>query len=586
MKVDRDESMGAGAHATPRLTFTRADVVALLVLLLALCWAYRSMIGVDWRDHAPILFTAAESGAAVGGFAAEVDQRFVIWLIARGARTWSEAPSRLFQGETCHPTPRSLTLGEPAFTLSLLGAPLWLVSGDPIVTYDGVVVLSTLLSALAMYWLVRDWTRSPPAALSAALLYAFHPLKVSDPVHLYIPDMTWLLLALSFFQRWLERGRWRDVVGLGLAAAGQIGGSLYPLIASAAIGSCFAGFAVFRLGVRRTRVLQWLALAGWVGVTLALVFGPYLAQMEAGGLREMPLQVHLPWRMVFGFEAPAYGWGLLLLAATAAFPRREGATGFDPRPALGLGLVFTLLLATGGNQVEQVEAIGRGEAPPVALPNLFAALASVLPGLSAVRAPAAIGHGGYLVLAALAGLGLAELLRRVPDELRRVVSSASVALAFVIALRPFLPDAPALGSWPMRPPEQALALHEALLASGNDGPILELPGAPRPHPRYGLSILLSAYHHRPTSACHNSFIPAETREAEAVARAIPDEDAVRRARAMGFTTVVLFHDVPRFDTGPLRARLQAASRGRDASLRLLRRNAFMSAYEIGPGDGD
>lgn len=558
----------------------RGEVIGLLVLALAFVWAHRGLIGKDTTDHVPILTVSVDDSRPVGGFAALVDQRFVVWLISRNARTWLDAPTRLFDGEICHPAPNGLALGEPALTHGLLGAPGWLASGDPIFTYDSVVLAVTALAALAMYALVLGWTGTPIAATVAALAYAFHPLKLMDPIHLYIADTAWLVFALFFYRRWLEAGRWRDALCLAGACALQIGGSLYPLLAAGAIGVPFAIWGAWRIGVRRTRPLQWLAVALLVVAAGFAAFAPFLAKVSTGDLAERPFQVFVPWTAMWVGNGPTLGWGLLALASVAFLPLGRRDRSPDPRWSLLVGLLLVLWLATGGNQVALLEAAAAETPPPIAVPNLFAGLSHVLPGLSVVRAPGSIAHGTYLVLALLAGLGTGRVLARLPDRAAEVLGWSLVALTFVYILRPGLPGALPLTTWEFRPPADRLAFFRELEAAGNAGPIVELPSPSRPHPVYGQSILMSAYHHRPTSRCHNSFVPSEALRAEELSSELPAPDAIRALREMGFTTVVLHEDLLDPRAPGLRDEFEQATQSPGSGLRFVLRGDTLSAWAL------
>jgi hypothetical protein len=316
-------------------------------------------------------------------------------------------------------------------------------------------------------------------------------------------------------------------------------------------------------------------LAGLVGLALVSVFVPFLGKAAAGDLAARPAQVYVPWSQLFGLDHRALGWLLIGLAALAFLPLPAGDRRRSLRFALLAGTLLCLALATGGNEVARQYATALSQAPPLALPNLFRALGVVLPGLDVVRLPGNVGHGAYLALSILAGLGVAGALERVPAKLRAPVTLALVAIVFVNTLRPGLPGAVPLATWSQKPTDARLAFFDELEALGNAGPILEVPNPPRPHPRYGLSILLSAYHQRRISGCYNSFLPAETLEAEAEARALPAPDAIEAASDMGFTTLLLYEDAPGADA--LKTRLAAAP---DGELELIHSGAGMTAWAI------
>src|SRR6185503_6284722 len=74
--------------------------------------------------------------------------------------------------------------------------------------------------------------------------------------------------------------------------------------------------------------------------------------------------------------------------------------------------------------------------PPVTVPNLYGALARVLPGLDAVRVPARVDTGYHLGMSLLAGIGAASLLERFPRRApiaTAVLVSAAVLETLVLA---------------------------------------------------------------------------------------------------------------------------------------------------------
>src|SRR5213594_67486 len=82
------------------------------------------------------------------------DQRLVVWTIARNARALLASPMRIFDSEQCHPIRNALAFGEHMLGDGLLGlVPYWL-TGEPILTYNVVLMLTLWLPAVAMYALV------------------------------------------------------------------------------------------------------------------------------------------------------------------------------------------------------------------------------------------------------------------------------------------------------------------------------------------------------------------------------------------------------------------------------------------------
>jgi hypothetical protein len=88
-----------------------------------------------------------------------------------------------------------------------------------------------------MYTLGYAWTKSFGAAFVAGLLFAFHPARISDPVHLNVVGNAWTPLALLLAHRLFQRRRWRDAAGLTFFAGLQMLESFYPLFTLAIIAA-------------------------------------------------------------------------------------------------------------------------------------------------------------------------------------------------------------------------------------------------------------------------------------------------------------------------------------------------------------
>ena len=124
-----------------------------------------------------------------------------------------------------------------------------------------------------------------------------------------------------------------------------------------------------------------------------------------------------------------------------------------------------------------------------------------------------------------------------------MVAVALVVFAWVETLRPA-----SLGLEPrivwdamaIRPNLATLRFFRDLEDRGNSGPILEVPtgfmGAPR-------GVLLSAYHHRRTHQCWNSYRPPGLLEMWALDERLPDREVIRGLGAQGFTTIVVHNRV-------------------------------------------
>jgi hypothetical protein len=542
---------------------------------------------VDLAHFLPVLAagpgTHVRSLRSAGRYAGTItsDHQLVVWEVFRNARALLRSPGRFFEAEQCFPTRRSLALGDPMLAMSVLAIPAWLLGAEPVAAYNTAFLALPLLAALAMFLLVREWTGSAAAATLAGLLFGFHPARHWDPVHPFAYDSSWSVFAILFAGRWLRAGRWRDALALAACASLQLGASFYPFVAGMLVAGPVGLVLLWRERLGRARPVQIAAVAGLVAAFAAWLFAPYLALREAGVLAPRTLQA---------FAAP--GWylpraklfpGVVCIAlALAAFavPARGTAVGRGgPRFALALGGALAVLVAGGPG---------------------WRALAALFPGFDSVRGPETVSRGLHLALAALAGIGCARGLARLPP--RAVCPGAGAILAAALAevlwtgaLGPAAVQRFAAAR--IAPDAEEVRFYAELARAGDSGPILDVP-----LPRLGDEVfwpgtapwvLLSAYHGRPTSACLSSYLP-DTQRLEALVKRLPSPHAVRELAALGFATVVHHHhdltdfeSRPRGDSRRARIALELRSFEREAArpggtLRPIHSTPRLSAWALSP----
>jgi hypothetical protein len=564
-------------------------VFVLLTLVL-----FRGLLGHDPTRFVPanVVAEARDSrGEADWDSLAETDLRFVVWLVTRNAWTLSHRPARLFDAEQCYPAQNSLAFGESGIALGLLATPLRLVLRDPIATFNATLVAMTLIAALAMFLLVREWTGVPAAAIVAAILYAFHFLKTGDIVHILIWDTSWTVFALLFALRLFAHGRWSDAILLALAIALQVAGSIYTLLAALVIGLPFAIWLIVRYGMSHVQPAQLGLVAGSLVLSGLLFLGPYFQLSADDGLGAAPYKVFLSLAYVLPGGVGFSGWCVLLLCVAAlAFGRPvvRARIGADPRwVLLGSAIaIFCIAVVGEGGPGQPTVGVVRGDAPPEGFPNLYFALSRFVPALEVVRGPGAMYSGVHLLLCVLAGLGAAVVLRYVP---RRYFVPTAVGLALLASVDTFRPRL--LGLEPridyslvdVSPDPEALALFAALDDAGNDGPLLEYPVNSLNLYKASTGLLLTSYHHRPTSYCYNSHRPQALAVVESLATALPEPTALTQLRELGFGTVVVHHRAGELLGDAHRRAFERFAAGEGQNLLTkIAGNAAYTAYGIAP----
>ncbi len=547
---------------------------AVLLLCLSLATLFGPVLSGDLREVVPIV--ARSQGDALPApwrVLAEADQQFVTWGVSRNSYTLIEHPTKLFDTEQCYPAPNALALGEPMITLGLLGVPAYLVSRDPVVTYNLVLIAVVAISALAMYWLVSEWSGSQPAGVVAGLIYAFHPMKVVDVSHPYIDDTVWTVLALIFARRLFARGRWRDALLTASFLSLQLAGSLYPFLAAGLLAIPVFIWLARHYGLGKLRLLPCAVGVAIVLATGLAVYLPYL-ELNASSVVEARAAICQPWAFFLPGRESFPGWFVLaLVLAALGLGKARAVAGIDadPRPALVIGCLLIALMAVSATGLEP--------------PPLYWAISSFLPGLDAVRRPGEQVGGIHLCLSVLAGLGSAAVLRLARPRLAPYLAVALVGVAFLTTLRPAGLGLAGVRYEPLavKPTQASLDFFRKLAELGNEGPLFETPSYRLDFQRRTSRILATAYHRRPTSTCYNSFHPPQQAEFAVLGRQLPDNAAIEKLHDLGFTTIVVHHPLDEPIANVYRRAEWTRAVRRDRLVRELHRTERMTAYEIRVG---
>lgn len=470
----------------------------------------------------------------------QFDQSMVISTITRNAHVLVTEPWNLFGDGQCYPFPKSFTLGEHMFGEGFQMAVPWLLTGDPLLAYNMMLVLTLWIPGLTMFLLAHHFIRHTGSAFVAGLMFQLAPNRIIDGGHPFLHADFWLPLLLLFLHKlFATERRWTAAVGVGLFLALESLETVYVLLACVIVSSVYGIHLLVRYRAQATRALPPLLAAVAFGVTVSgLALGPYFetrATWDVLSGRDtvlFPLASYGPGAPYFvGFIALA----LIVLGLADRFRGRRDISGDDPRIAIAVA-GFVILWAT----VVSIPIPGTG----LRLPGLFVIVYDWVPGLDSVRGLFAVNVGLNVCIALLAGYGVLALAERLPTP--------GVALGLVVVLsvalfgeRYFTPLARVnfgspldLAAWDARPPEEDIEL----IRTASIGPVADVPMSPPSNEfaRMALSrhLLLQSWAPVPSSSCYNSFDTPLASHVFQLSDALPDPGAAEALAAVGFKTVL------------------------------------------------
>jgi hypothetical protein len=397
------------------------------------------------------------------------------------------------------------------------------------------MLLTCVLSAVALYVAVWRWTRRADAAFVAGTLFALAPSQLHVLTHIQVLPIIYLPLVLLAGLEVLAGGGWGWALGLASAL-------LLQALCSAYLGAL--GFTValaillawFLVGERVTRsgLFRFVGAVGVAAIIAAVVYQPYTALQHVGGIPDAPRAVQEAFSASpLASYVPGLGAGgrsyrfLSLSAAILALcglvaSRRvlgavEGAVTVAQVRAAAVAIGATGYVLSLGPTLQLTGDLG------VPLPFR---LVRLVPGLSALRGPARFGTLVVLAASVLAALGLAAIV----DLRRRRWTGAAI---IVVALGVFAVEIAAF-SFPLRPVQAGRnvpPVYRWLADHGGRQPVLELPvgvdsteyGAMFTQSRY---TYFSSYHWSPLLNGYSAYPPDSFFFLMEIARRLPARDAL------------------------------------------------------------
>ena len=448
------------------------------------------------------------------------DPLYKIWIIRAVQHQLVNQPGDFWDANMGYPFEMSLLFSEPLIGTALLHWPIFLVTGNDVLGYNTLFLLSFVTVGAGMALLIRELTGSSGAGVVAGAMAAFSPYRYGHLSHLNLLSYGWLMLSLWMIVRFARTRQLRYAsFGCALLIL-QFHASDTLAVFSLVVVAVFICACIWSYCLQRDRTFL-IGAAAFVVLPVASFFPVIAGRLEMNRIYGFERTMS---ELIRGSAIPAdylsvhphnYLWGGILREAypNPLFP------GLIAIVAAVIGLVLCLRrltpwIATGAVLIvfgvvmslgPQLDAGGR------TIPLPYQLFAEYVPGGDSMRDVARFGVLALLGVHLLAGLGIAALLglarARIPEARWTVVSVTAIVVLTALTLMEYRTETSAESV--DRSPER-LAVYE-WLADQPDGPVLELPadGHWTSLSRSIQPMYYSTWHWHPVIALYGSFVPPE-----------------------------------------------------------------------------
>ena len=253
--------------------------------------------------------------------------------------------ARFFDANIFYPAPLTLAYSEHLLPQALQIFPVYLLTDNPILCYNLLLLSTYVLSGVGGYLLVRELTGSAKAAFLGGLLFALAPYRLPQASHLQVLSSQWMPFALYGFTRYLNSRTRLALAGGATALVAQALSCGYYLLYFVPFAALYILWEIGRRGLwRDVRLWRDLGVAGVLSMAAVLPFVLAYAQLRETTNLTRGVQE------IAGFSADVYSyltayppqrvWGSI----ANAFPRDEGQL-FPGGVMIALGLLAFVLWA-------------------------------------------------------------------------------------------------------------------------------------------------------------------------------------------------------------------------------------------------
>ena len=477
-------------------------------------------IGMTWPLLSPTAHVVPDSD----------DAYFSVWRMAWFAHQLPRDPLHLFDANIFHPTPDTLALSDAMLLVSAIGAPaIW--SGFNFSTVHNLLLGAAFISSMWFgFLLVRDLTRSAPAAWIAALIFGFAPYRLAHIGHLELQWVLWMPLSLWLLHRMVAEPTARRALGLGSAVAAQTLCSIYYGVFLSLYLVVAAAILLALKSAPRRRVITIAPLALLPLLVVILIYGPpYSQSRDRYGPRQLSEIIEYsatprdllrvpPHNRLRGSadsglapdERSLYPGTVAIVLAAAAFVPPVSSTSW-------------MYLALTGVSIDG--ALGMNGV-------VFPVLQRVAPPLTSLRSPARFGALMLLSLAVLAGIGTARIMTARPRITAMLVAVATAGCIIEYWSAPI-----GVRAYRQSPTEA----HLWLSGQPPGTVVLEMP-VPRNDALwlYETAYLIRSIHHwQPLVNGYSGFAPEGYRATLESLQGFPDDRSIERLRELNVRFVLI-----------------------------------------------
>ncbi len=139
------------------------------------------------------------------------DTDLYIWALGWDVHAFLHHPFSIFDANIFYPFKHTLAYSENVLGSAILAAPIIWVTGNPMLAFNLIALLSIPLSAYGAYLLARRLGVSQSGAILCGLIFGFAPPRFLRLDQFHLTTIQWVPFALAYLHGYFQTGAKRDL---------------------------------------------------------------------------------------------------------------------------------------------------------------------------------------------------------------------------------------------------------------------------------------------------------------------------------------------------------------------------------------
>ncbi len=186
-------------------------------------------------------------------------------------------PLNVFNANFYYPYNNTISFSDHMLPLAFLAYPFYLITKNPIFSYNAILVISFVINAYSIFLLAYKLTNNPFAGIISGLIFSFSSYKMMHISHIQLLASMWIPLYFLCLHKFFENNKFKDSIWFSFFFLLQALSSIYyGLFSISILIFVFPLFVIIYKRINLNSLLKLILPLFITAIFLSLLSIPYM----------------------------------------------------------------------------------------------------------------------------------------------------------------------------------------------------------------------------------------------------------------------------------------------------------------------